>query len=634
MKHRLTYQDATSNKFWNIEVSGKSFTVTYGKIGTSGQTQTKTFDTEEKCLKEANKLLSEKLKKGYVEDDATLANTKSTATNTEKKKNEPKADYLKEWEAIVNAKDLPKALISHFSYLADTPGYEKVLEGVMSEAISAQIGEDSLIIEFPSDILLARPPAELRQYEEWPISFRNLILKHESLELEEARLYLGDHGLVEDFYLKKINWGKTLDDPSKVYSPVVDYSDWWFYHPYAKNSTDEPSLSFISHEDLIVDSPVEQNAGALFLTRMSEILELYITPSTNKNSTKSKTGISFNPILKLSRCVRQGLIHQNDLITLEPQLGKDNWKYYPESINRIAIYDIGKPSQPVLKTFLPLEITPYEMCIHQNRLFVFSVGKIPTGTKFNLSVYDISSHDEIVFLKELDSEIVPATEKHKLEIMNIATNCSILVSGAYLLFSCEGLGYGDLRGFEFRIYNIETLEYCFTQSVEEGWPNPAQLYENEIFQFVGEEILKISVTNDSLDRELVLKWPQANVKGVYAKTAGFLYLVNGDDPLIYIYDRNEKQLIGKVKIPGSSMFVEKFWTWENTLILKNGYFFFINSDGSLVHLKSDWEPKDESFMNERNKLTFYENKMLVPRLNRDKTPGKEFEFQIFEMIVK
>ncbi|WP_346274604.1 WGR domain-containing protein [Leptospira santarosai] len=70
MKKYLTFKDDKSDKFWNIEVGGNSFTVTYGKTGTVGQTQTKSFDDEEKCLKEAEKLLSEKLKKGYVEGEA------------------------------------------------------------------------------------------------------------------------------------------------------------------------------------------------------------------------------------------------------------------------------------------------------------------------------------------------------------------------------------------------------------------------------------------------------------------------------------------------------------------------------------------------------------------------------------
>ncbi|WP_004472777.1 WGR domain-containing protein [Leptospira santarosai] len=68
MKKHLTYQDEKSYKFWNIETSEKSFTVTYGKIGTAGISQLKAFDNEEKCLKEAEKRLNEKLKKGYKED--------------------------------------------------------------------------------------------------------------------------------------------------------------------------------------------------------------------------------------------------------------------------------------------------------------------------------------------------------------------------------------------------------------------------------------------------------------------------------------------------------------------------------------------------------------------------------------
>src|SRR5262249_1113339 len=61
------YSDAKSHKFWNIEVSGTRFTVTYGKVGSAGQTQTKTFASADKAQAEAGKLIREKLKKGYVE---------------------------------------------------------------------------------------------------------------------------------------------------------------------------------------------------------------------------------------------------------------------------------------------------------------------------------------------------------------------------------------------------------------------------------------------------------------------------------------------------------------------------------------------------------------------------------------
>jgi len=61
------YSDAKSHKFWNIDVSGNSFTVTYGKVGTAGQTQTKAFPTPAKAQEAADKLTKEKTAKGYAE---------------------------------------------------------------------------------------------------------------------------------------------------------------------------------------------------------------------------------------------------------------------------------------------------------------------------------------------------------------------------------------------------------------------------------------------------------------------------------------------------------------------------------------------------------------------------------------
>ncbi|UML84054.1 WGR domain-containing protein [Leptospira interrogans] len=86
MNHKLIFRDDKSDKFWNIETSGNSFTVTYGKTGTAGTSQTKTFETEETCIKEARKLLSEKLKKGYIEgNDRT---EKLTSNNDKKHKSD------------------------------------------------------------------------------------------------------------------------------------------------------------------------------------------------------------------------------------------------------------------------------------------------------------------------------------------------------------------------------------------------------------------------------------------------------------------------------------------------------------------------------------------------------------------
>ena len=57
----------SSRKFWEIAVSGNSFTVRFGRIGTAGQSQTKTFADDAKATREAEHLIAEKLKKGYTE---------------------------------------------------------------------------------------------------------------------------------------------------------------------------------------------------------------------------------------------------------------------------------------------------------------------------------------------------------------------------------------------------------------------------------------------------------------------------------------------------------------------------------------------------------------------------------------
>ena len=69
----FAFSEGTSNKFWNIDLQGKQFTVTFGKIGTNGQTQVKAFADDAAAKKEHDKLVAEKLKKGYTETSAAPA---------------------------------------------------------------------------------------------------------------------------------------------------------------------------------------------------------------------------------------------------------------------------------------------------------------------------------------------------------------------------------------------------------------------------------------------------------------------------------------------------------------------------------------------------------------------------------
>ena len=64
---RFEYVEGSSSKFWEVEVADVALTVRYGRIGTNGQTQTKTFASAAKAQAEYDKLVREKTGKGYVE---------------------------------------------------------------------------------------------------------------------------------------------------------------------------------------------------------------------------------------------------------------------------------------------------------------------------------------------------------------------------------------------------------------------------------------------------------------------------------------------------------------------------------------------------------------------------------------
>ncbi|MBL8826922.1 MAG: WGR domain-containing protein [Planctomycetaceae bacterium] len=67
MTRRFEFVGGTSAKFWEVHVSGVGVTITFGRIGTEGQVLTKSFATAAAATKYAEKQVSAKLAKGYVE---------------------------------------------------------------------------------------------------------------------------------------------------------------------------------------------------------------------------------------------------------------------------------------------------------------------------------------------------------------------------------------------------------------------------------------------------------------------------------------------------------------------------------------------------------------------------------------
>jgi predicted DNA-binding WGR domain protein len=63
----LQRKSKSASKFWQVEVSGKKMSVTYGPIGAKGQSKDKSFASPKEATAEAEKLIGQKLKKGSVE---------------------------------------------------------------------------------------------------------------------------------------------------------------------------------------------------------------------------------------------------------------------------------------------------------------------------------------------------------------------------------------------------------------------------------------------------------------------------------------------------------------------------------------------------------------------------------------
>jgi predicted DNA-binding WGR domain protein len=76
---RFEFVEGSSSKFWEIEQTDAAVTVRYGRIGAAGTAQTKTHADAAKARVEADKLVREKVAKGYVEQGVAAGATVAAA---------------------------------------------------------------------------------------------------------------------------------------------------------------------------------------------------------------------------------------------------------------------------------------------------------------------------------------------------------------------------------------------------------------------------------------------------------------------------------------------------------------------------------------------------------------------------
>jgi predicted DNA-binding WGR domain protein len=64
---RFEFNAGSSNKYWEVSTQGSELTVRFGRIGSAGQSQTKSFPDATAAAKQVEKLIREKTGKGYSE---------------------------------------------------------------------------------------------------------------------------------------------------------------------------------------------------------------------------------------------------------------------------------------------------------------------------------------------------------------------------------------------------------------------------------------------------------------------------------------------------------------------------------------------------------------------------------------
>ena len=98
-KH-FEFRDGKSEKFWNIKLESDSHTVSYGRIGTTGQNKTKSFADSTKAKEAFDKLIKQKTGKGYVEVSQTNRRKLRQPRKRLQRKRWPKTNTGQNWKAV------------------------------------------------------------------------------------------------------------------------------------------------------------------------------------------------------------------------------------------------------------------------------------------------------------------------------------------------------------------------------------------------------------------------------------------------------------------------------------------------------------------------------------------------------
>lgn len=254
---RFEYNDDKSNKFWEISFEGNSYTVHFGRVGTSGQSKAKSFDSREAMEKDANKLIAQKTKKGYLEHKA---------------KSVEDADTLP-------AGQLRKLLGGLCSTEADEEILQKLCNGVVRIDDNLIVFEDDCECEYDAG-------GTIVYQEDIPRSFSEIKQVVSSLCWDgggpEVGYAIDDDGMpaADDWLFGELRYDspqecERVEAAGKVIASFLAGQNGLFFDPTAKLSNGEPGLAFVSHEGggwVSVKSAANLNYSQILLRMLADAM--------------------------------------------------------------------------------------------------------------------------------------------------------------------------------------------------------------------------------------------------------------------------------------------------------------------------------------------------------------------------
>lgn len=124
--------DVDHSKFWEVWIDGTSLRTRYGKIGATGQTTVKGFDSVSDAETALTKAVAEKTKKGYIEKNNTVREEPNSALEV--------ADKFADDPSVVENRAIFKKWAENFQPVAYISfELEEIPEGISEEFIWSEI---------------------------------------------------------------------------------------------------------------------------------------------------------------------------------------------------------------------------------------------------------------------------------------------------------------------------------------------------------------------------------------------------------------------------------------------------------------------------------------------------------------